>query len=84
MKLDTVGTGSEREIQLTIIGEGNHRVRLLADNLTVENTAEREIRLSGGPTTITWRGKRITDGPLVLVAIADGDMNQRVGRTVSE
>jgi hypothetical protein len=59
-------------------------VRLLADNLTVENTAEREIRLSGGPTTITWRGKRITDGPLVLVAIADGDMNQRIGRTVSE
>ena len=84
MKLNTVGTGSEREIQLTIIGEGNHRVRLLADNLTVENTAEREIRLSGGPTTITWRGKRITDGPMVLVAIADGDMNQRVGRTVSE
>jgi hypothetical protein len=84
MKLESVGSGADREIRLTLSGLGNHRAKLLADNLSLEGPAEREARLSGGPTTITWRGKRNADGPFVVVAIADGDMNQRITHAVYE
>lgn len=59
-------------------------MKLLADNLSLEGAAEREVRLSGGPTTITWRAKRNADGPFVVVAVADGDRNQRITHVVYE
>jgi hypothetical protein len=76
MKLEAVGTGAEREIRLTISGQGSHRVKLLADNLSLEGAVEHEVRLSGGPTAITWRGKPKANGPFVAVAIADGEPNR--------
>jgi hypothetical protein len=75
MKLEAVGTGAEREIRLSITGQGSHRVKLLADNLSLQGAVEHAVRLSGGPTAITWHGKPKADGPFVAVAIADGEPN---------
>jgi hypothetical protein len=78
MKLGSTGSGADREILLTLCGRGNHRVKLLADNLSLEGATEREVQLSDAPQTITWRGIRKAAGPFVIVAIADGNINRRV------
>jgi len=66
-------------VQLEAEGSGTHRFTLRADNLSLREPAEQEVRLERGrKEAVTWHA-RITNvrTPWVGVVVQDGDMEKR-------
>jgi hypothetical protein len=70
-------------VQLEAEGSGLHRFTLHADNLSLREPAEQEVRLEQGcKEAVTWHARVVNvRTPWVGVVVQDGDMGKRTELT---
>jgi hypothetical protein len=75
----TIGPGGE--IAITAYGNTHtteESLSLRTENLTIEPGVPRDVKLSGKPTTVTWKARvQSPNAPWFAVLIADGNPTQR-------